>query len=55
MKAAWYEKQGSPQPLAGEVRTRVAFSDVNPGDVKKRRDAFGRTTSSQSIDPFGKD
>ena len=53
MKAAWYEKQGSardvlvvghmddPQPNAGEVRIRVAFSGVNPGDVKKREDAFG--------------
>src|SRR6201993_2189392 len=53
MKAAWYEKQGAasegltigemddPQPLAGEVRIRVAFSGVNPGDVKKREDAFG--------------
>jgi NADPH:quinone reductase len=53
MKAAWYEKQGAardvlvvgkmddPQPLEGEVRIRVAFSGVNPGDVKKREDAFG--------------
>src|SRR6201993_1077898 len=53
MKAAWYEKQGAPkdvlivgqmddpQPSAGEVRIRVAFSGVNPGDVKKREDAFG--------------
>jgi NADPH2:quinone reductase len=53
MKAAWYEKQGAardvltigetddPHPLAGEVRIRVAFSGVNPGDVKKRQDAFG--------------
>ena len=53
MKAAWYEKQGAardvlvvgqmddPQPHAGEVRMRVAFSGVNPGDVKKREDAFG--------------
>ena len=53
MKAAWYEKQGAPkdvlivgqmddpQPTAGEVRIRVAFSGVNPGDVKKREDAFG--------------
>jgi NADPH:quinone reductase len=52
MKAAWYEKQGSardvlvvgnmddPQPRAGEVRIQVAFSGVNPGDVKKRQDAF---------------
>ncbi len=53
MKAAWYEKQGAArdvlsvgemgesQPLAGEVRIRIAFSGVNPGDVKKREDAFG--------------
>jgi NADPH2:quinone reductase len=53
MKAAWYDKQGAardvlvvgnmddPQPSAGEVRIRVAFSGVNPGDVKKREDAFG--------------
>jgi NADPH:quinone reductase len=53
MKAAWYEKQGAaqdvlvvgkmddPQPHAGEVRIQVAFSGVNPGDVKKREDAFG--------------
>lgn len=43
MKAARYEKQGTardvlvigkmdePQPRAGEVRIRVAFSGVNPG------------------------
>ncbi len=53
MKAAWYERQGAardvlavgeiedPQPRAGEVRIRIAFSGVNPGDVKKREDAFG--------------
>jgi NADPH2:quinone reductase len=53
MKAAWYEKQGAardvltigemddPQPLAGEVRIRIAFAGVNPGNVKKRQDAFG--------------
>jgi NADPH2:quinone reductase len=53
MKAAWYQKQGAardvltigemddPQPLAGEVRIRVAFSGINPGDVKKRQDTFG--------------
>jgi NADPH:quinone reductase-like Zn-dependent oxidoreductase len=52
MKAAWYERQGAardvlavgemedPVPGAGEVRIRVAFSGVNPGDVKKREDAF---------------
>ena len=53
MKAAWYERQGAARdvlrvgkmdearPLAGEVRIRIAFSGVNPGDVKKRQDAFG--------------
>jgi NADPH2:quinone reductase len=53
MKAAWYEKQGpardvlvigemdDPHPNGGEVRIRVAASGVNPGDVKKREDAFG--------------
>jgi NADPH:quinone reductase len=53
MKAAWYEKQGDardvltvgdmddPQPNAGEVRIRLAFSGINPGDVKKRQDSFG--------------
>jgi len=52
MKAAWYEKQGAardvlvvgemddPEPGNGEVRIRVAASGVNPGDVKKREDAF---------------
>jgi NADPH2:quinone reductase len=52
MRAAWYEKQGpardvlvvgemdNPQPNAGEVRIRIASSGVNPGDVKKREDAF---------------
>jgi len=53
MKAAWYEKQGAardvlivgemdePQPITGEVRIRIVASGVNPGDVKKREDAFG--------------
>lgn len=53
MRAAWYESQGTardvltvgemddPQPGVGEVRIRLAFSGVNPGDVKKRQDAFG--------------
>jgi NADPH:quinone reductase len=53
MKAAWYEKQGAardvlvvgempdPAPAAGEVCIRIAASGINPGDVKKRQDAFG--------------
>ena len=53
MKAAWYDKQGpardvlvvgemrDPIPAEGEVRIRMAASGINPGDVKKRSDAFG--------------
>ncbi len=53
MKAAWYEKQGparevlnlgempDPTPGPGEVRIRVEASGINPGDTKKRGDAFG--------------
>ena len=53
MRAAWYETQGAardvlvvgdmpdPEPGPGEVRVRVAASGINPGDVKKRQDAFG--------------
>jgi NADPH:quinone reductase-like Zn-dependent oxidoreductase len=50
MRAAWYERQGSrrphcqrspvPERRSGEVRIKVAVADVNPGDVKKRRDEF---------------
>ena len=48
MRAAWYERRGpardvlvvgdmpTPEPGAGEVRIRLAFSGSNPGDVKKR-------------------
>lgn len=53
MRAAWYEQQGpadevlvvgempAPNPAPGEVRIRVAVSGINPGEVKKRSDAFG--------------
>jgi len=53
MKAAWYEKQGpardvlkvgempDPAPGPGEVRIRISASGINPGDTKKRADAFG--------------
>src|SRR5262249_2364964 len=53
MRAAWYEKQGpardvlrvgempDPIPAPGEVRIRIAASGINPGDIKKRQDAFG--------------
>lgn len=53
MRAAWYESQGEarevlvvgtmadPEPGPGEVRIAVRRSGINPGDVKKRGDAFG--------------
>ncbi len=53
MKAAWYEKQGAahdvltigemddPLPKTGEVRIKIAASGINPGDVKKRQNAYG--------------
>ena len=53
MRAAWYERQGAasevfvvgemptPTPGQAEVQIRVAASGINPGDVKKRSDAFG--------------
>ena len=53
MKAAWYERQGTARdvlvvadmpdvsPGAGEVRIRISASGINPGDLKKREDAFG--------------
>jgi NADPH:quinone reductase len=53
MRAAWYEQQGAardvltigemdaPQPQPGEVRIRLTVSGINPGDVKKRQNAFG--------------
>src|SRR3954471_23510639 len=53
MLAAWYERPGpaaevlqvgemaDPEPSPGEVRVRIAFSGVNPGDTKKRGDWLG--------------
>lgn len=49
MRAAWYDRQGSahdvltlgqlptPEPAHGEVRVRLRYSGINPGDTKKRR------------------
>jgi len=53
VRAVWYERQGGagevlqigelpdPVPGPGEVRVRVTFSGVNPGDTKKRRGWLG--------------
>lgn len=63
MKAAWYEHQGpaaevlvigempTPEPGSGEVRLRVAYSGINPGDTKKRADAFGVGMSYPRVVP----
>jgi NADPH2:quinone reductase len=63
MRAAWYEKQGpaaevlvigtmpDPDPGASEVRIRLAASGINPGDVKKRQDAFGYGMPSPRVIP----
>jgi NADPH:quinone reductase len=53
MLAAWYKRQGAahevlqigeqpdPEPGPDEVRVRVSYSGVNPGDTKKRRGWLG--------------
>ncbi|WP_405827136.1 NADPH:quinone reductase [Streptomyces sp. NBC_00105] len=53
MRAAWYEKKGpaakvletgemdAPVPGPGEVRIRLRYSGINPGDVKKRQTWLG--------------
>lgn len=63
MIAAWYERQGAarhvlvvgevadPQPGPGEVRLEVVFSGINPGDIKKREDAFGYGMPSPRVIP----
>lgn len=65
MRAAWYEKQGAarnvlvvgempdPIPAAGEVRLRIAVSGINPGDIKKRQDAFGYGMAYPRVIPHG--
>jgi NADPH2:quinone reductase len=63
MRAAWYDRQGPasdvlvvgemPLPVAGhgEVRIRVAASGLNPGDTKKRANAFGFGMSYARVIP----
>ena len=53
MRAVWYHRQGPAaevlqvgtcpilEPGEGEVRVRLRFSGINPGDTKKRRGWLG--------------
>jgi NADPH2:quinone reductase len=59
----WYERQGladevlqygelsDPEPGRGEVRVRVRFSGVNPGDTKKRRGWLGSSMPYPRVIP----
>ena len=63
MIAAWYDKQGpsaevlqvgdlpNPRPGASEVRVRIRFSGVNPGDTKKRSGWLGLPMAFPRIIP----
>jgi len=63
MRAAWYDRQGpamqvlqvgdvaDPQPGRDEVRVRVRFSGINPGDTKKRRGWLGSTMPFPRVIP----
>jgi NADPH2:quinone reductase len=63
MLAAWYDRQGpaadvlhvgelpDPRPGPGEVRVRLRFSGVNPGDTKKRRGWLGSTMPYPRVVP----
>lgn len=63
MKAAWYDEQGvasevlrvgerpDPAPGEGEVRVRVTFSGVNPGDTKKREGWLGSAMPYPEVIP----
>jgi NADPH:quinone reductase len=63
MFAAWYERQGEAadvfqigdlppvEPGPGEVRVRLSYSGVNPGDTKKRRGWLGSTMPFPRVIP----
>jgi NADPH2:quinone reductase len=63
MFAAWYERQGpanevlqvgeisAPEPGPGEVRVRLTFSGINPGDTKKRSNWQGAPMAFPRIIP----
>jgi NADPH2:quinone reductase len=63
MRAVWYDRQGpsaevlqvgelpDPQPGPDEVRVRLRFSGINPGDTKKRRGWLGSTMPYPRVIP----
>jgi NADPH:quinone reductase len=63
MRAAWYDRQGpasevlltgelpTPEPAPGEVRVRLSYSGVNPGDTKKRRGWLGSSMPYPRVIP----
>src|SRR3954447_6668830 len=63
MLAAWYDRQGpaadvlhvgelpDPEVGPGEVRVRLRFSGVNPGDTKKRAGWLGSTMPYPRVIP----
>ena len=63
MLATWYDRQGpaadvlqfgelpDPAPGPGEVRVRLAYSGVNPGDTKKRRGWLGSSMPYPRVIP----
>jgi NADPH:quinone reductase len=63
VRAVWYDRQGpadevlltdelpDPEPGLGEVRVRVRFSGINPGDTKKRRGWLGSSMPYPRVIP----
>jgi NADPH2:quinone reductase len=63
MRAAWYDRQGAaaevirvgelptPEPGPGEVRVKLAFSGVNPSDIKRRTGFGGQVHAFPQIVP----
>lgn len=64
MRAVWYEATGAadevlqvgdmdiPEPVAGEVRVRLAASGVNPVDVKRRLGGRGPMDAPRVVPHF---
>lgn len=63
MRAVWYDEQGpasevlqvgelpTPQPGPGEVRVRLSYTGVSPGDTKKRRGWLGSSMPYPRVIP----